>query len=198
MTPARADGTPRPMRADARRNYDLLLATARQAFDKHGVEASLEDIAKTAGVGIGTLYRHFPTRDALLEALLSTQFEKARASADELLTAADPVAAITTWIRGYVLGATTFRGLPDSVAAVLTDPTSQLYASCHAMQETAIKLLTRAQEEGLVRTDVSAFDAFLMANAISWAGDKVPGDPERTNRLLDLMMDGLRTGTERG
>jgi len=182
----------RPMRADARRNYDQLLVRAAEAFSDHGVDASLEDIAQAAGVGIGTLYRHFPTREALLEALMAERFDRARDQADALMTATDPVAALHSWLRLFIEGSAAYRGLPGSVTATLTDPQSRLYASCHAMQGGAANLVGRAQEAGQVRRDVAASDVFLMAAAISWAGEQVTDTPTRTGRLLDLLMDGLR------
>jgi AcrR family transcriptional regulator len=180
------------MRADARRNYEQLLVQAEAAFSRDGVDASLEDIARVAGVGIGTLYRHFPTRDALLEALLSERFEQARASADELLTAKDPTRAVAEWLRVFIRGAGAYRGLPGSVTAVLNDPRSQLHASCQAMRDAAGELLARAQAAGGMRADISATDVFLMASAIGWAGEQVTDDPARTDRLLELLVDGLR------
>src|SRR6184192_3929854 len=86
---------PRPMRADARRNYERLVAAAADAFAAHGTEASLEDIARRAGVGIGTLYRHFPTREALLEALLRSRFEEMQRRAAELSASAAPGEALS-------------------------------------------------------------------------------------------------------
>ncbi|GAA1674306.1 TetR/AcrR family transcriptional regulator [Fodinicola feengrottensis] len=183
--------TRRPMRADARRNYDHLLVQAGEAFQAHGVDASLEDIARAAGVGIGTLYRHFPNRDALLLALTEERFDRSRASAEALLDAADPVAALTSWLRRFIANSATYRGLPESVTSVLTNPDSSLYATCHAMQDAGGRLLARAQQAGAVRPDVSARDVFLMAAAIGWANSQVPDDPERIERLLSLLIDGL-------
>ncbi|WP_163509672.1 TetR/AcrR family transcriptional regulator [Fodinicola acaciae] len=185
--------TVKPMRADARRNYERLLACAQEAFNAHGVDASLEDIARAAEVGIGTLYRHFPTRDALLEALMAERFQRAADSAGQLLSEPDPVDALRSWLREFIRGASAYRGLPESVMAVLTDPESQLYASCHAMQESAAKLWQRAQKAGTVRKDVSAPDAFLMAAGISWAAERAAEDPARVERFLDVLIDGLRS-----
>jgi AcrR family transcriptional regulator len=183
----------RPMRADARRNYDQLLATAEESFSEHGVDASLEDVARSAGVGIGTLYRHFPTRDALLAALTATRFERSTTEAQKLLDAADPVAALTSWLRGFIANSATYRGLPESVTAVLANPESQLYAACKAMRDGAAALVARAQKAGLVRVDVPAADVFLMAAAICWANTQGGPDPDRTERLLGLLIDGLKT-----
>jgi AcrR family transcriptional regulator len=100
----------RPMRADARRNYERLITTARIAFMENGTGASLDDIAKRAGVGSGTLYRHFPTRDALLHAVLRERIDGLLAHADELLAEPDPDAALGLWLRTYLSGAATPRG----------------------------------------------------------------------------------------
>lgn len=183
----------RPMRADARRNYDRLLTAARTLFTRDGVDASLEEVARMAGVGIGTLYRHFPTRDALLEALMSDRFESARTRADALMGEADSTAALTDWMREFLVHTGAFRGLPASITAVANDPSSDLYRSCHEMRDAAQRLLVRAQESGDVRADVSADDVFLMASAIGWLGEQALDDPTRPDRMLALMIDGLRT-----
>src|SRR3954452_2753784 len=91
----------RPMRADARRNVERLLAVAKETFAERGADAPLEEIARRAGVGIGTLYRHFPTREALLEALLRDSFEPLRAEADRLLTSPSPGDALDAWLRAF-------------------------------------------------------------------------------------------------
>jgi AcrR family transcriptional regulator len=180
------------MRADARHNYDQLLARAAEAFTEHGVDASLEEVARSAGVGIGTLYRHFPTRDTLLAALMADRFERLASQAEKLLDAADPLAALTGWLRGFIAGSMTYRGLPESVTAVLTNPDSQLYAACHSMQEGGGALLARAQKAGQIRDDMSSWDVFLMAAAIGWAGKQIANDQEWTERLLGLLIDGLK------
>src|SRR5689334_11324121 len=99
------------MRADAQRNYDSLLLEAQQAFIVHGTEVPLEDIAKHAGVGVGTLYRHFPDRYALMNAVFEQEVEKVTAQARELATAEDPMAALTTWLRAVAVHSTMYRGL---------------------------------------------------------------------------------------
>ena len=100
-TPKAAE--PRPMRADARRNYERLLTAARVAFAEHGTDFSLEDVARRAGVGIGTLYRHFPTRDQLADAVFSEEYEKLTAIARELATAEPPGQALMTWLHTFMV-----------------------------------------------------------------------------------------------
>jgi AcrR family transcriptional regulator len=181
----------KPMRADARRNYERLLEEAHRAFAEHGVEASLEDIARRAGVGIGTLYRHFPTRDALLETLLRDRFDAQAERARELLTHPEPLNALQTWLSGLGDATGTFRGLVELTADALNDETSRLYESCHAMREVGSQLVERAKLAGELREDVTAQELLLLLHAASWAGGHLPGEGGM-QRLLALVFEGLR------
>ncbi|MEC3973789.1 TetR/AcrR family transcriptional regulator [Amycolatopsis sp. H20-H5] len=183
--------TSKPMRADARRNYERLLVEAKRAFAARGVEASLEDIARQAGVGIGTLYRHFPTREALLETLLRERFDAQAAAGREQLARAEPLVALKTWLAGLSASSADYRGLSEFLAAALDDETSPLYASCHAMQEVASQLVEHAKAAGELRGDVTAQEVLLLLHAVSWAGEHSPGGGGLP-RLLDLVFEGLR------
>lgn len=189
---SRADGGRRPLRADARRNYERLLAEAAAVFAEQGVDASLEEVARRAGVGIGTLYRHFPSREALLEVLLRERFDHLRARAEELLRSGSPFEGLATWARAVIAGANTYRGLGQALIATLNDPESDLYASCHAMREAGAALLARARQAGEVRSDVPGPDLFLLVNAAAWAAEQMPDDPEVAERLLRVILDGVR------
>ncbi|AEH11505.1 MULTISPECIES: TetR/AcrR family transcriptional regulator [Protofrankia] len=193
-TPAAADPA---LRADARRNYDLLLTAARVTFAEHGTDASLREVARRAGVGIGTLYRHFPTREALVEALMRNGFDSLRAKAEELLTSPAPGDALIIWLREMAVRSVAYHGLPASVLAALHDEGSHLYSSCHAMRAAAARLLVRAQRSAAVRPDVTAEELFVLVAAIAWAGERTSGGAELTDRLLSLMMTGLQTGLPR-
>jgi len=181
----------RPKRADARRNYDALIAAAREAFTQDDADASLEDIARRAGVGIGTLYRHFPTRDALLETLLRARFDAQAERARELLTHPEPLNALQSWLAGLGDATGTFRGLVELTADALNDESSRLYASCHAMREVGSQLVERAKREGELRPDVTAEELLLLLHAASWAGGHLPGGGGM-QRLLALVFEGLR------
>ena len=186
-------GTAEPgLRADARRNYDRLLSAARDAFAEQGTEASLRDVARRAGVGIGTLYRHFPTREALLEALIRNGFDKLRARAEELLTEPHAGEALACWLREFSTGSTAYRGLPESVLSALRDETSELYSACKAMRDAGGRLLHRAQQAGQLRSDVTVTEMFTLAAGIAWAADQTsrPAD-----RLLTLVTEGLQTSS---
>ncbi|MDF5756978.1 TetR/AcrR family transcriptional regulator [Spongiactinospora sp. TRM90649] len=182
----------RPMRADARRNYEKLLATAHEMFTEHGTDASLEEIARRCGVGIGTLYRHFPTRDDLLEALLHDRFESLAAETEELLRAHPPGEALTRWLGRLTARAFIYRGLPDSVMTTMADEDSRLYASCHRMRDAAAGLVVAAQRAGAVRAEVDPDDVLALAGGVAWVGERTGGDTARVERLLELVMTGLR------
>jgi AcrR family transcriptional regulator len=185
-----------PRRADARRNHERLLAAAGDVVAEQGTQASLREVARRAEVGLGTLYRHFPTRDALLEALLRQRFDDLAEAARELADAA-PEQALTEWLRRFLAGSTTYRGLATSMMATLGDEGSPLSASCHAMREAAGALLLRAQESGHVRSDVDRLEVFALVSALGWIADEAPVLADRTEHLFSLVMDALRADATR-
>ncbi|MFJ8152122.1 TetR/AcrR family transcriptional regulator [Streptomyces sp. NPDC094468] len=179
----------RPMRADARRNHDRLLAEARAVFAEHGTDASLEDVARRAGVGIGTLYRHFPNRHALMSAVFEDAVNELLARAEELQSAPDPCRALLTWLHGVVAHAAAYRGL--SRALMSASPASALSRCGTPMREAGAALLARAQEAGSVRADVRIGDLLRLTHAIALAVEESPGDPDLADRLLELTLRGL-------
>ncbi|MEU6315612.1 helix-turn-helix domain-containing protein [Streptomyces sp. NPDC047014] len=188
-----ADGTTTPgQRADAQRNRERLLDAARQVVAEEGTQASLRDVARRAGVGLGTLYRHFPTRDDLLEALLRVRFDELASLADALLDDDDPAErSLAAWLGAFTVGASAARGLPASLMATLGDPDSALHASCLSMREAAGRLLRAAQDTGRIRPDVDGTDLFALVNALGWITDQAPSIAARREHLLTLVMDGL-------
>jgi len=189
VTTTRPSGsTRRPRRADARRNDAQLLDAARVVFAERGADASLDDIARRAGVGIGTLYRHFPTRQALLEAVFGDRVEALCAEAHDLLAAPSPGDALVTWLRAAVGHIMLYRGLAAALAPIL-DKEKEPASSWHGAIHTAgAALLARAQQSGAVRPDVGVADLLKLANAIAVATEQAP---EGADRLLSLVMDGL-------
>ena len=177
----------RPMRADARRNYEKLVDAARAVFTADGTSAPLEDVAERAGVGIGTLYRHFPTRQALLEAVYVDEVEAmARAAAD--LAELPPWDALSQWLHQYVGFAATKRALNE--ALMETDPDSNVLLTCRtAMKQAGTALVERAQRAGVVRADTNFTDVVRMVGAIAMVPTE---DPAQKDRLLELALDGLR------
>jgi AcrR family transcriptional regulator len=177
----------RPKRADARRNYDKLVAAARAVFAEDGTSAPLEDVAERAGVGIGTLYRHFPTRQALLEAVYVDEVEGIARAAAELLEL-PPWDALAEWLHRYVGFAATKSALTQALLEVAPD--SDVLGRCRtAIVSAGTALLERAQLAGVVRPDTNFLDVVRMVGAIAL----VPkADPEQQDRLLSLALDGLR------
>ena len=177
-----------PRRADARRNYEKLIEAARAAFADSGSQASLEEIARRAGVGIGTLYRHFPTRQALLEAVYVDEVEALSRSADELADL-PPWDALAEWLRRYVSYAVTKHALAEELAASVGAETTVFKLCKGAIWGAGEPLLQRAQDAGVVRRDTSFIDVARMVFGIA----AIPGaDPEQIQRILDVALDGLR------
>jgi AcrR family transcriptional regulator len=177
----------RPMRADARRNYDKLVATAREIYAAEGTSAPLEEIAKRADVGIGTLYRHFPTRQALLEAVYAEEIQSMADAADALADC-DPWDALATWLRQYVGFAATKKALTE--ALLESAPESDVLAGCRAtLLGAGNALVGRAQAAGVVRPDTTFVD---VARLISGVAVVPTVDDEQRARLVELALDGLR------
>ncbi|HVC70032.1 MAG TPA: helix-turn-helix domain-containing protein [Acidimicrobiales bacterium] len=178
----------RPLRADAQRNYEKLLAAGRDAFTEEGSSASLEEIARRAGVGIGTLYRHFPTRQALLEAVYVEEMDALCRSADDLRDTA-PWDALVAWLHRFVDYVATKEALAHELFAYV-DRDADVFRRCHDMFYAAGEpLLERAQQAHLVRPDTNITDVVRMVVAIA----KMPsGTPEQIERVVDMALDGLR------
>ena len=178
----------RPQRADARRNYEKLVSAAREAFTADGGSASLEDIARRAQVGIGTLYRHFPTRQYLLEAVYLDEVEAICRSAADLADLA-PWDALVAWLREFVGFAATKRALAQEMLATIGSD-AEVFRTCRVAIETAGDgLLARAQAAGAARADASFRDVGRLLGGIA----SIQADPEQIERILDIVIDGLRT-----
>ncbi|MGW0846164.1 TetR/AcrR family transcriptional regulator [Streptomyces sp. NPDC002787] len=187
------------MRADARRNHARLLTAARLAFAAHGTTASLEDIARRADVGIGTLYRHFPNRQALLSAVFEEAVGDLLARAREQLDADRPCTALVTWLRDIITRAGEYRGLAQALMTVSYADSraeaanaSDLARCCAPIREAGAALLERAQQAHAVRDDVSIGDLLQLTHAIALAAEETPDDPELADRLLNLTLRGLK------
>ncbi|MER6170391.1 helix-turn-helix domain-containing protein [Streptosporangium sp. NPDC001681] len=181
----------RPMRADARRNYERLLAEAANAFAEHGVDASLEDVARRAGVANGTLYAHFPTRQALLETLMRDRMEALSGTGRDLLEQTSPDQALIAWTRTAIAHTATYRGLAASLMHAIEDETSELHAACRSVLSAGEQLLDRARASGAIRADVTASDLYALINAVAWAGEQTSA--AQGERLLAFALDGLRS-----
>jgi AcrR family transcriptional regulator len=181
------------MRADAQRNYQRLLSAALSAFTEHGADdASLEEIARRAGVGIGTLYRHFPTRQALLEAVYRDQVEALCARANELVESDAPGEALAAWLRALGTFSSTKHNLTSAMLATIAKDSDLLSSCSTVICNAAGILLKRAQQAGVVREDADPRDLIRLVHAVNIVTQRAPTDPGQTDRLLGLILDGLR------
>jgi AcrR family transcriptional regulator len=178
----------RPKRADARRNYEKLIAAGREAFTEDGKSASLEDIARRAGVGIGTLYRHFPSRQDLLEAVYVEEVDALCRSAVDL-AGEPPWDALVAWLHRFVDYLATKQALAEELLAY-NDRDAEVFRSCRtAMYAGGEPLLVRAQQVRVVRSDTDIAEVIQLVGGIA----KIQtAEPEQRDRLLDLALDGLR------
>jgi AcrR family transcriptional regulator len=177
----------RPQRASSRRNFESLLAAAREVFAADGVNGSLEEIARRAGVGIGTLYRHFPTRQALFEAVYLDEVEDFSRVADELGDH-DPWDALEIWLRRFVGYATTKKAIYEAL-----NIDSPMFAACvDRIRRTGGPLLERAQDAGKARPDVGFEDVRYLINGVSGANF---ADDAQRERVLTMALDGIKRQT---
>jgi AcrR family transcriptional regulator len=183
----------RKPRSDALRNRDRLIETAKDVLGKGGPDASLEAVARHAGVGIGTLYRHFPTREALFHAVFKKDMEQLVETADRLIDAKDPVEALRGWLHANVALVETKRGMLGALSIVMTDESKKAYADQSNRILSAVNgLLKRAADAGQVRQDVTADDLLQTMYALCYAREPGPGWRPQVLRLLDIFVEGLK------
>src|SRR5580698_9829408 len=189
-------GAERPMRADAQRNREQLLAAAVTAFSRAGPEVTLESIARAAGVGIGTLYRHFPTREALVDAAYKSELARLCDSVPDLLAALAPDAALRAWMDSFVDYMTTKRGMAEALRAVVASGGNPFAESRARLLGALVALLDAGAAARLLREDVSPDDVLVGISGVSVLAAE-PDQRDQAGRLLDLIMDGLRFGAGR-
>ncbi|MFB7355728.1 TetR/AcrR family transcriptional regulator [Streptomyces gardneri] len=181
----------RPMRADARRNLERIVAAAGELIAEHGADASLEEVARRAGVGSATLHRHFPSRQALLEAVFKDRVEALCARAGDLLAEPDAGQALSTWLRAVGAHAVANRGLGTSL---MRDADPSLGETCHDMITSAgDALLTRARAADAVRPEVTITRLLKLVGAIALATEQDPDGAAEAELLLAIAIDGVRT-----
>lgn len=187
----------RKPRADALRNRDRLLAAAKAAFAEVGPEVSLEEIARRAGVGIGTLYRHFPTRDAIVEAVYRREVEQLSESARQLLETRPAGEALHQWMRDFVDYITAKKIIAPSLQSMVGGPTAIYESSGETITKTVYLLVERAKKSGHIIEDIAPDDVIRAMIGFTHINPK-PGWDTSARRLIDIFMNGLRTepGTE--
>jgi AcrR family transcriptional regulator len=185
------DDVTRPLRADARRNRDRLIEVAKAMFSEGGADTSPEAIAKAAGLGIGTLYRHFPTRDALIESVYRNETQNLAQAAHRFADTLPPVEALRAWLRLFVDHIATKHVMSPVLASMVGGP-SELYAETVTLVKAAIGLLVdRAVASGAIRLDIDPLD--LLRALAGVAGiSSAPGWEESAKRLVDILIAGVR------
>lgn len=181
----------KPLRADAQRNRDALIATAREVFDAGGFDLRFDDFARLAGVGTGTLYRHFPTREALVEAVYREEVAGLCARARQLQAELPAQEALSTFLRGMVDHMHTHQGLARTLATLMTARSGALTEGSRALEEAVTDLIAHAVHDGAVRDDVAAGAVMMALHGISAAHDR-PGWRADADGFITLVLDGLR------
>jgi AcrR family transcriptional regulator len=179
----------RPMRADARRNYERLLHAAREVLADRGSEATMEEIAKRADVGVGTLYRHFPRRIDLVEAVYREDVDGLAALARSVSADAEPWDALVEWLHGFVRYGRSKRAFLTELHEAFEKSPDLALRSRERIGEAAAMVLTRAQQAGVARDDIDGSDLMQLVGGMCMART---ANPERNERLLDLVLDGIR------
>jgi len=178
---------PKVLRADAQRNYDALVAAGKSVFARFGVDAPFEDVAREAGVGRGSLYRHFPTRDHLIVAILQDRVDLLDAKARELLDAPDAWQALSEWLRLFDQSATEYGGMSARLGSSLADNGSPVATLCAPMKASFARLLERARRETPLQRDVTPIPLLAMISGL-------PKDPQSGKTLdpcLEIVLRGL-------
>lgn len=187
---ARNAELPRRPRADAVRNRDRVVAAARTVFSAGAAEASLEAVARMAGVGIGTLYRHFPTREALFEAVYRHEVQQLANLAERLEDEAKPIEALRQWMRSFVKFVATKKGMSEALALAVTKDSDLFSYSSDLLTRTIRRLVARATAAGEIRSDISAEDLLRALVGMCYSHDQ-PGWQKSVLRLVDVFVDGL-------
>lgn len=183
----------RPLRADAQRNRDRLIEVATTSFTDSGVDVALEDVARRAEVGIGTLYRHFPTREALVMAVYRKQIDDLEVAANQLPLTHGPAEALRLWMRGFVEYGAVKRGLVVLLRAMMETESDLFDHTRTTLRQSAEKLMRAAADAGEIRPDFAAADVVRALGGICMATDSAGAD-RAALVLVDLVFDGLRYG----
>ncbi|MBC7633229.1 helix-turn-helix domain-containing protein [Aeromicrobium sp.] len=181
------------MRADAKRNYDKLLAAAREVFAESGATGSLDEIAKRAGVGPGTLYRHFPTRDDLIDVLMRDWTTRVVADSEAAVAAALPAReTLTGWFEVFIGHITLHRGAAAKISAAMDDPSSPIYRKCRVLSTANERVLDYVDSTGQLRDGVQSRDVMRLVSGVASVIDGAGGmSADSTGSLLGIIVDGV-------
>ena len=186
------DAPAKPLRADAQRNYDKLVAAAREVFAERGAEGSLDEIAKRAGVGPGTLYRHFPTRDDLIDALMRDWTERVAADSISAVEAGVPARqTLERWLADLVKHMTLHRGAAAKLSAAMDDPSSPIYRKCQMLGDANDRVITYLIDEGALRDGVESHQVMRLVSGVATVVDQAGLEFDQARPMLDIVIDGI-------
>jgi AcrR family transcriptional regulator len=180
------------VRADAKRNYDRIVEVARAAFRERGYDTSLDQIAKDAGVGPGTLYRHFPTRDDLIDAVMKAWVDHVEETTDKALThEGGPREVLLNWFEEYVRLISVHKGGPAKITGAMGDEASPIRTKCQVLQSASGRVLDQLRAEDAVREDVSSLQVARLVGGVATVADQSDLEPAAVRPMLEVLADGL-------
>jgi AcrR family transcriptional regulator len=180
------------MRADAQRNRERIIEAAREVFREHGYDASLDEVAKTAGVGAGTLYRHFPTRENLLDAIMQSWVDRVdEAAAKAAAHEGPPREKLLAWFTTYVALISLHKGGPAKITSAMGDPASPIATKCQVLAAANEHVIAPLRDEGALRRDVDAVHICRLVGGVAAVADQGGLDASAVEPLLEVVVDGL-------
>jgi len=180
------------MRADAKRNYDRIVEVAREVFREQGYDASLDEVAKRAGVGPGTLYRHFPNRDALLDAIMQSWVDRVDEAAEKALThEGSSRDLLLAWFEEYVRLISLHKGGPAKITSAMGDPDSPILTKCQVLSGASDRVVARLRGEGALKEDVDSLQLCRLVGGVATVADQADLDEAAVRPLLEVVADGV-------
>ena len=180
------------MRADAQRNRDRIVETAREVFREKGYDASLDEVAKRAGVGPGTLYRHFPTRDDLLDAIMQSWVDRVTEATDKVLAhEGPPREVLLAWFETYVELISLHKGGPAKITSAMGDESSPIVTKCRTLSGAAERIVQRLDAENALRDSVDAVQMCRLVGGVATVADQGSLDAAAVRPLLEVIADGM-------
>lgn len=191
-------GTARPLRADAQRNRDRIIETARALFRERGADCSLDEVAKRAGVGAGTLYRHFPTREDLIDAVMKDWAERVLADAQQVCAAGlPPRETLRSWFQRFVANVGIYQGAARKVLAAVDDPSSPIHRKCQVLALANAQVITHVRDAGALREGVDPREVLRLVSGVAAVVDDSGLRDSQAEPMLGIVIDGvLRAGTD--
>jgi len=180
------------MRADAQRNRERLIEAAREVFREQGYDASLDEVAKRAGVGAGTLYRHFPSRDVLMDAIMQSWVQRVNDAADKVLVhEGDARDLLLSWFETYVDLISMHKGGPAKITSAMGDPTSPIITKCQVLAAATQRVVDRLDEEKALREHIEAVQMCRLVGGVASVADTSNLDRAAVRPLLEVIADGV-------